>query len=271
MVAPEAAHISVMDRGFLLGDGVFETILVHGGRALDLEAHLERLASGLGVLGFTGAVDLSKLRAGLAHYLVAESVSSAVLRLTVTRGSGPRGLVPPEAPRPAILMSLAPPPPPRETPLALRVATTTRRNELSPCSRIKALPYLDNLVALQEARGQGADEALMLNTRGTIACASIANLFVIRDGRLETPPVSDGALPGTMRALMLLLAASAGLVPVETSLQAADLAAADQVFLTNSVLGAMEAGSCNGLPLQRRAGEALERLRALVAAHLGTA
>lgn len=271
MVAPEAAHISVMDRGFLLGDGVFETILVHGGRALDLEAHLERLASGLGVLGFAGAVDLSKLRAGLAHYLVAESVSSAVLRLTVTRGSGPRGLVPPEAPRPAILMSLAPPPPPRETPLALRVATTTRRNELSPCSRIKALPYLDNLVALQEARGQGADEALMLNTRGTIACASVANLFVIRDGRLETPPVSDGALPGTMRALMLLLAASAGLVPVETSLQAADLAAADQVFLTNSVLGAMKAGSCNGLPLQRRAGEALERLRALVAAHLGTA
>ena len=85
-------------------------------------------------------------------------------------------------------------------------------------SCIKALPYLDNVLALSEARAQGADDALMLNTRGTIACGSAANLFIIRDGRLETPPLGDGALPGIMRALVLSMAKQAGLAPVETSL-----------------------------------------------------
>lgn len=271
IVAPEAAHISVMDRGFLLGDGVFETILVRRGRPFDLDAHLARLASGLDVLGFAEAVDLSKIRAGIAHYLVAESASSGVLRLTVTRGTGPRGLAPPETPRPTTLMTLSPMPPALETPLSLHVAILTRRNELSPLARVKALPYLDNLIALQEARAHGADEALMLNTRGMIACATVANLFVIRGGRLETPPVSDGALPGTMRALMLNLAKDAKLAPLETSLQLSDLAVADQVLLTNSIRGVMEAGSCDGVPLPRRAGAAVERLRALISAGVDTA
>ena len=85
-------------------------------------------------------------------------------------------------------MTLSPMPPNREGPVSLHIATVTRRNEYSPLSSIKALPYLDNVLALSEARAQGADDALMLNTRGTIACASAANLFIIRDGRLETPP-----------------------------------------------------------------------------------
>jgi branched-subunit amino acid aminotransferase/4-amino-4-deoxychorismate lyase len=127
------------------------------------------------------------------------------------------------------------------------------------------LPYLDNLLALAEARGQGADEALLLNTRGTIACASVANAFLVREGRLETPPVSDGALPGTMRALVLSLAQQAGLAAVENSLHVKDLARADHVFLTNSISRVMEARDCNGLPLPRRAGAAVERLRASIA------
>jgi branched-chain amino acid aminotransferase len=164
-------------------------------------------------------------------------------------------------PRRSIFPSFAP----RKTPLSLHIATVTRRNEHSPLSRIKALPYLDNLLAVAEARAHGADDALLLNTRGTIACASVANVFLIRDGRLETPPVSDGALPGTMRALVLCLAQQAGLTPVENSLHVKDLAGADEVILTNSVSRVMEARDCNSTPLPRRAGSAVERLRALVA------
>ena len=203
IVMPEEAHVSIADRGLLLGDGLFETMAVHNAQVFDLDAHLERLASGLGVLGFVQAVDLPKLRSGIARYIAAEEASCAVLRVTVTRGAGPRGLAPPEAPRPTIFMTLSPMPAVRKTPLSLHIATVTRRNEHSALSRIKALPYLDNVLALSEARAQGADDALLLNTRGTIACASVANVFVIREGRLETPPVSDGALPGTMRALVL--------------------------------------------------------------------
>ncbi|MGH6845162.1 MAG: aminotransferase class IV, partial [Methylocella sp.] len=237
----------------------------------DLDAHLERLASGLGVLGFAEAVDLAELRSAIARYIAAEEASCAVLRVTVTRGAGPRGLAPPKVPRPTILMTLSPMPPAREMPISLHIATVTRRNEHSALSRIKALPYLDNWLALSEARERGADDALLLNTRGTIACASVANVFVIREGRLETPPVSDGALPGTMRALVLCLAKQAGLAAVENSLHVKDLAEADAVILTNSISRVMEARDCDGLPLGRRAGAAVERLRALIAARFDAA
>jgi branched-chain amino acid aminotransferase len=262
----EEAHVSIGDRGLLLGDGLFETMAVHNAQVFDLAAHLERLASGLGVLGFAGAVDLPKFRSGIARYIAAEEASCAVLRVTVTRGAGPRGLASPEAPRPTIFMTLSPMPAARKTPLSLHIATVTRRNEHSALSRIKALPYLDNVLALSEAREQGADDALMINTRGTIACATAANVFFIREGRLETPPVSDGALPGTMRALVLCLAKQAGLAPVENSLHVKDLAEADEVILTNSIGRVRKAKDCNGLPLGRRAGAAVERLRALIAA-----
>jgi branched-chain amino acid aminotransferase len=271
ILAPEDAHVAIADRGLLLGDGLFETMAVCRGRVCDLDAHLTRLASGLAVLGFARSVDIPKLRAAIAHYLTSEAASSAVLRITVTRGAGPRGLAPPETPCPTILMTLSPMPSARKTPLSLHIATVTRRNEHSPLSRIKALPYLDNLLALSEARAQGADDALMLNTRGTIVCASVANIFVIRDERLETPPVSDGALPGTMRALVLSLAKQAGLAPAEISLEGSGLAGADHVFLTNSVSCLTEAEQCNGAPLQRRASAALDRLRMLVAPHFDTA
>ena len=263
---PEEAYVSIADRGLLLGDGLFETMAVHNAQVFDLDAHLERLASGLGVLGFVEAVDLPKLRAGIARYIAAEEAVCAVLRVTVTRGAGPRGLAPPEAPRPTIFMTLSPMPPTCETALSLHVATVTRRNEHSALSRIKALPFLDNLLALSEARAHGADDALLLNTRGTIACATVANVFVIREGRLETPPVCDGALPGTMRALVLCLARQAELAPIENSLHVKDLAEADEVILTNSISRMTEAKDCNGLPLGRRAGAAVERLRALIAA-----
>jgi branched-chain amino acid aminotransferase len=271
IIIPEEAHVSIADRGVLLGDGLFETMAVHNGRVLDLDAHLERLASGLGVLGFVVAVDLAKLRAGIARYIAAEEAPCAVLRVTVTRGAGPRGLAPPEPPRPTIFMTLSPMPAARKTPLSLHVATVTRRNEHSPLSRIKALPYLDNVLALSEARAQGADDALLLNTRGTIACATVANVFVIREGRLETPPVSDGALPGTVRALVLCLAKQAGFAGIEISLDVGSLAAADHVFLTNSISRVTEARQCNDAPLQRRAGAALDRLRALIAARFDAA
>ncbi|MGH6935228.1 MAG: aminotransferase class IV [Methylocella sp.] len=262
---PEEAHVSIADRGLLLGDGLFETMTVHNAQVFDLDAHLERLTSGLAVLGFGQAVDLPKLRSGIARYIAAEEATCAILRVTVTRGAGPRGLAPPEVPRPTIFVTLSPLPAERKIPLSLYIATGTRRNEHSALSRVKALPYLDNLLALSEARAHGADEALLVNTRGTVACATVANVFVIRDGRLQTPPVSDGALPGTMRALVLSLATQAGLAPAENSLHVNDLAGADEVLLTNSISRVTEANTCNGLPLGGRAGATLERLRALVA------
>ncbi|MBO0733254.1 MAG: aminotransferase class IV family protein [Methylocapsa sp.] len=266
LTAEAEAHIPITDRGFLLGDGLFETMAVRRGRVFDLGAHLNRLASGLDVLNLRGAVDLAWLHAEIDRYLGAAKIDSAVLRLTVTRGSGPRGLLPPPSPRPKLLMALSAMPALREEPLSLHVSALTRRNEFSPLARIKALPYLDNVLALQEARAHGADDALLLNTRGNIACSSIANIFIVREGRLETPPASAGALPGTMRALVLTLASELRLAAVERILDVADLAAADEVFLTNSVSRIAPVTQCGGKPVGRGAGGAVERLRGLIAA-----
>jgi branched-chain amino acid aminotransferase len=263
------AQIPVSDRGLLLGDGLFETMAVSGGQVFDLDAHLERLASGLALLKFAGSVDLVKLRAAIADYAAAGGMAQAVLRLTATRGAGPRGLLPPASPEPTLLMALSPMPPLNAAPLSLHVATVTRRNEFSPLSRIKALPYLDNVLALQEAREHGADEALLLNTQGRIACASAANVFVLRGDRLETPPISDGALPGIMRARVLALAPKLGLAPVEMPLSAGGLAGADEVFLTNSIRRITPVRECDGKPIGRRGGRALDALRRLIAAGMG--
>jgi branched-chain amino acid aminotransferase len=271
LVALEEACVSLADRGLLLGDGLFETLAVYNCRVFDLDAHLERLASGLGVLGFAQAIDIAKLRAAIAHYIAAEDMVHAALRITITRGAGPRGLAPPEVPHPTIFMSSSPMPPWPRPPVSLHIATVTRRNEYSPLSRVKALPYLDNLLALSEARAHAADDAVLLNTRGTIACATVANVFAIRDGRLETPPLRDGALPGTMRALVLSLAKPAGLSPLEASLQVADLSSADEIFLTNSISRVTEANEFNGAPIARRAGAAIERLRELIASRFEAA
>jgi branched-chain amino acid aminotransferase len=271
IVHPAEACISIADRGYLLGDGLFETMAVHRHRVFDLDAHLERLASGLALLNLAGAVDLAKLRAGIADYLAAENTASAVLRLTITRGSAPRGLLPPEIAHPTVLLTLSPMPAERKAPLSLHIAGLTRRNEFSPLSRIKALPYLDNMLALQEARAHGADEAILLNTRGSIACASVSNVFAVRQGRLETPPVSDGALPGTMRALVLTLAKEAGLAGVECPLNVEDLAEADEVFLTNSIRPMIAVHACNGTRVGGHAGRSFEQLHALVAARIGSA
>jgi branched-chain amino acid aminotransferase len=266
LFAPEEACVAAADRGFLLGDGVFETLAIYSGKPFDLAAHLDRLAFGLAVLGFADAVDLEKLSADALNFISGEELRAGVLRITVTRGEGPRGLVPPATPNPAIMMTLSPPPMARDEPVSLHIAAATRRNELSPVSRIKALGYLDNIIALQEAHSLKADDALILNTCGAIACASAANVFIIRGDRLETPPVADGALPGTMRAKLLSMANAAGLTAMETSLFANDVAEADHVLLTNSVRGIVEAGHCDGAALARRAGGAVEQLRALIAA-----
>jgi branched-chain amino acid aminotransferase len=259
------ARISITDRGFLLGDGLFETMPVYRHRVFDLDAHLKRLASGLALLNL-GGVDLDQLRTEIAAYLAAAELESAVLRVTITRGPGPRGLLPPETPCPTVLMTLSSMPAARKEPLALHVAAVTRRNECSPISRIKALPYLDHVLALQEARAHGADEALLLNTRGTIACASAANVFALREGLMETPLISDGALPGTMRGLVLTLAKEAGLAAVERTLYVEDLAAADEVFITNSISRLTMVKECNGEPVGGRAARTVAQLRALIAA-----
>jgi branched-chain amino acid aminotransferase len=228
-----SAPFDLADRGLTLGDGLFETMTAFGGTVWRLDDHLERILGGLDVLGFK--VPRQRLADDVRSLASRAPASGAVLRLTVTRGAGARGLAPPDGPRPTVIVSAAPFDPVLMFQPASLAVSAIRRNDTSPLSRLKSLGYLDNVLALADARRRGASDALMLNTGGQVACASVANVFCLKGDRLETPPVEDGVLAGIVRGRLFELAPAQGLAAVERSLVPADLLNADAVFLTNSV------------------------------------
>ncbi len=237
-----AARIDPADRGLLLGDGVFETVCVRAGRPTHLARHLARMREGAAVLGIVPPFPDKDIRAAGEALLRAEGLAAAVLRITLTRGPGPRGLLPPDPARPTLMIAASPMPPSASAARAI-VARTTRRNEHSPLSRIKSISYLDSIVARREAAASGADEAILLNTAGFVAEASAANIFLVRGGEVLTPPVADGALPGIARALIL----EAGIAR-ECRLGTADLLACEAAFTTSS-LGLRPLASIDGRAL----------------------
>lgn len=217
------------DRGFSLGDGLFETIAVKAGAPLRLEAHLRRLREGADFIGIPVPLDDQALADAIGGLLGANGLQEAAVRLTLTAGPGPRGVPRPTHPRPTLLLAAAPLPEP-PPPARLIIATRTCRNERSPLSRVKSLNYLDGIIARNEALARGADDAILLNSRGQVTEATAANLFAQIDGHWQTPPVSDGVLPGTMRAALLKAWAAR-----EVSLTPADLDRASEIVLTNAL------------------------------------
>ena len=228
--------IPLDDRGLLLGDGLFETLLWTRGALVLAEDHARRMIRGAGVLGLPPP-DIEEFHA-LARAAVANAGltdARAAVRVTLTAGSGGRGLERPAEVRPrhfATAASAA-----RQTEPAVIANAAIRRNAASPTSRLKTLAYLDNVLARRQARADGADEAVLLNTDGHLAGAAAANLFWIKEGALVTPPLEAGCLDGILRAAVL--AAAAGLeVPTGESLAGPQaLSGADAVFLTSSLIG----------------------------------
>ena len=231
------------DRGLLLGDGLFETILVSDGTLVLFQAHHERLARGCRALGLPEPGDI---RGRCEEAALSLGVRGAV-RVTLTAGSGGRGLDRPDEVAPRVVVTAAPAPRPQGPASLATVAV--RRNEGSPASRLKTLAYLDNVLAREEARAAGADEALMLNNRGEVACAAAANLFWLRDGRLFTPALDCGVLDGIMRRQAMNRAASLGIEVEEVRAARAELDGAEAVFLTNSLIGVRAVGRLDGAAL----------------------
>jgi branched-chain amino acid aminotransferase/4-amino-4-deoxychorismate lyase len=219
--------IPLDDRGLLLGDGLFETMLAHDGVLPHLAAHLDRMAVGCETLN----LPFDRAEAERLVRQAAPAAGRFAVRLTLTAGSGGRGLDRPAAPVPRLFATAAPSAP-VTTPATLIVAET-RRNEGSPSARLKTLSYLDNVLARAEAKAAGGDEAVMLNNRGEVACAGAANLFWISRGRLFTPRLDCGVLAGITRARILALR------PVEEVAASVEaLETAEAVLLTNSLIGA---------------------------------
>lgn len=238
----EAARIAPNDRGFTLGDGVFETIRAVNGQPVHMARHLRRLRVGLAVLALPIAWTDAALANAIALCLRVNGLEQAAVRLTVSRGPASRGILPPLTPEPTVLVA-AGPLASAAGPAHAITCTITRRNEFSPLSGVKSLSYLDGILARREAAKQGADEALLLNIRGRVAEASAANLFVFRAGTLATPPLADGALPGIMREVLIERCGAS-----EAPLGIEDVLAAEAAFLSSS-LGLRPLASLDGQPL----------------------
>lgn len=239
LVRPEDARIDPADRGFLLGDGLFETMAVAEGGVRHLDRHLDRLRTGCAVLGLPFP---ARAEEAIAAVIAAQALDVGVLRLTLTRGPGPRGVLPPDVPTPTLLVTATAGTPP-SGPVRLVTTRVTTRNEHSPLCRIKCLSYLDNILARQDAAARDADDAILLNTQGRVAETTIANLFLRLHGSWHTPRLEDGCLPGVMRAALLEQDRA-----VERTLHPADLRHADAACVTNAT-GIRPVANIDGRPL----------------------
>lgn len=246
---PAGAHISARDRGFTLADGVFETMKVLRGKVFRLDRHLDRIAGSLRTLTIPQPPEL---REWVDEAVRAAHAPEASVRLTVTRGVAPGGVGAPTDPSPTVVVTVAPPPAfgtaIYEGGLTATIASG-RRNEHSMTAGLKTLAYTDSVAALIEARANGADEAIFLDTAGHCSEASASNLFAVVDGRLTTPPTTCAALPGITRATVIECAPDLGLPVDERTFTSDELGRAGEAFLTSSLRGIV--------PLVRVAGDAI--------------
>lgn len=259
VVRSDQPHITVFDRGFQLGDGVFETLRARGGRVTELAEHLERLNRSATGLGFALPDGIGRwLMAGIAELVAAEGLDGAdgdaSVRITVSRGPFlGRGLLPPdEHPQPTIVIQAWPvqatPAHHLEVGLHL-VASRVRRDPESPLAALKTTSRADYVYARLEARAAGADDALFLTIDGYLSEATSANLFLVRGDELATPSLACAILPGTTRDWILRWASETGLRPVEGLLTTRALHEADEAFLSSSVAGVLPVTRFEGDPI----------------------
>jgi len=272
---PQAeARVSVLDRGFLFGDALFETMRAYRGRLFRAGAHADRLAASARALRM--ALPCTKegmLRS--AHELVRRNeLDDAYVRVTLSRGTGGKGLgLDGDFARTLVIVArtLTPYAPHLYSEGMSLVTASIRQNAESPVPRHKTANYLTYLVARQEAADAGADEALLLNTRGEVAEASVANVFAVTGACVVTPPPGAGILPGITRGAVIELCAAHGIPCAERTVTPPELARASEVFLTNSLMEVMPVRSLDGHPLNGACpGPVTARIAALYRGLVGT-
>ena len=250
MVNPEDAKISIFDRGFLYGDSVYETLRVYQGTPFAFNAHIERLFASGQRVGFTLPWTQEHVRSVVLDTLDAAGFQEAYLRIIATRGSGTLGLDPTLAIDPQlIVMALPLPTLPEDLYRRGRSAylvTVPRNLKDAIDPQAKTGNYMNSVLALREARSQGADEAIMLDHEGRIAEASSANVFAYIGGEWLTPPLSVGILSGITRKTLLELSRKHGIEARECELWPGDLKRATEIFLCSSVRELVPVVELNG-------------------------
>lgn len=242
-IMPEAeAKVSITDRGWLYGDGIFETLRTYGSRVFKLDEHLARLRHSAALVGIDVPLTGPELASVIEELLEREApVKDLAIRVSVSRGAGGTGLWPREPIEPTLVVYLRDLPEYPDTVFSRgwkMITAQTRRN--SPQSidpQIKSANFLNNILAKREAVAAGVDEALMLNLDGHVAESTVSNVFIISSETLITPPASAGILPGITRELIMDLADRSEFTVKEELFTLEAVYDADEMFLTLTSAG----------------------------------
>jgi branched-chain amino acid aminotransferase len=247
---PEAqAVIPVNDRGFLLGDGLFETIRVVNGRPFRMAQHLERMTRGADFLKIKPPFTPNELEKFAGQLIEQNQMSDAILRVTLTRGPGERGYSPKNTGTPTVVMTLHSAPS-SENPVEWDLVTSSFHIPATdPLSSFKTTSKILHVMARAEAVGKGADEALLINTNGEVAETAGGNLFWVYQDKICTVPTGRGVLPGITRAVVLEICQTLGLQVNKRVIKPEALRNSEGIFVTQSALGIVPVVSFDGEPV----------------------
>jgi branched-chain amino acid aminotransferase len=238
MVEVKKARIGADDRGFILGDGLFETLRTYNGTPFRLHDHFQRLFSSCAVFNLQPPWGEDELSGMVSALMEKNGLDSARVRITVTRGRHTGSMSLNHADPPTLLITAEPIPPATgerlEEGIKLKTADV-RFSESNPVFRHKTLNRLPHLLARTRAEEDGCDEALILDEKGNVACASTGNVFAVQYGQLFTPPLTAPILPGVTRKVVLEIARRQGIQIREDFFSPIMIVGADEVFMTNSV------------------------------------
>lgn len=243
LVPAKEAVVSVLDHGFLYGDGIYETMRVYDGVTFMLDEHLRRLYRSASLIGLTIPLDADSLKRSVYETLIANSLRNAFVRLTISRGYGPIGLDPDLCPEPTVVIITQEmkdyPKSFYEKGISLIIPETKRnfREAINP--EIKSLNFLNNILAKIEAKKRGAYDAIMLNIYGKLSEGTISNVFFYKNGILCTPSLECGILDGITRSIVITIAKRDGLKVKEAEFIKEDLYLSEEVFITSTTLEVM--------------------------------
>ncbi len=244
LISLDDAKISVFDHGFLYGNGLFETMRAYRNyHVFRMRQHLDRLFHSAEIIGLQIKHSTEMIEDAIVETLAANNLAEAgYVRLTISQGVGLAGPDPSTCEEPTLLIVVKPFVPYPENLYhtgAHVIVSRMRRNAQSPVPRLKSLNFLENILARAEARDVGAQESIFLDTNGYVAEGSMSNLFFVRSGVLHTPSLECPILPGITRAVVLEIAAENGIPTREGQWILEQLSAADEAFLTNSLMEVM--------------------------------
>ena len=238
LVPESEAKISVFDHGVLYGDGVFEGIRIYNGRVFRLSEHLNRLYDCAKAICLTIPISKEEMKQATLDTVAANNLRDGYIRLVATRGVGSLGLSPYQCPKGSVFIIASTitlyPKERYENGLHLITCGTRRPNSSALSPQVKSLNYLNNIMAKIECLQAGCEEGIMLNDQGYVAECTGDNVFVVKNGKVTTPPISAGALDGITRRAVIELLGEMGVPCAESNMTRFDMYTADECFLTGT-------------------------------------